>query len=311
MDDSPTVILWTQSTRVLDGWLEKSRPDLILRCREKRTTAYVTLDMQPDPDGIDATRGRLRYDDEPPQPMEFGVGTEGESIFLPGAIPQIRGMLKSNRLRIELVPFNASPSVIEFNLDGLSEVITPLHEICGWTVEPPPPPPPSRRERLFSLFESSRFFKLVRLELDSEGGNWRRYRSQRAGLVTFTVFEGDPVEIDLYGGLVIITLDDQAALDELVSDLRASDPLSQNSAAIVDARGKVFKVISEEPFFEKYDFKLHGDSSGEGQRHYYGPNLEHMTVRVTRDGLECERFVRSRNKGRVAVRCKRLAFTTV
>jgi len=27
--------------------------------------------------------------------------------------------------------------------------------------------------------------------------------------------------------------------------------------------------------------------------------------------LECERFVRPRNKGRVAVRCKRLAFTTV
>jgi len=27
--------------------------------------------------------------------------------------------------------------------------------------------------------------------------------------------------------------------------------------------------------------------------------------------MECERFVRPRNKGRVAVRCKRLAFTTV
>jgi len=29
------------------------------------------------------------------------------------------------------------------------------------------------------------------------------------------------------------------------------------------------------------------------------------------DKLECERFVRPRNKGQVAVRCKRLAFTTV
>jgi len=32
---------------------------------------------------------------------------------------------------------------------------------------------------------------------------------------------------------------------------------------------------------------------------------------VTGTGVECERFVRPRNKGQVAVRCKRLAFTTV
>lgn len=137
IDDSSNVYLWIEAEQPISGWLEDEvNPVLYIRCKENKTNAFIILNMRPETEygsyGAEYTYITLRFDDETAFKEKFIISTDGEAVFFPKHIPYIKRMLKHKRLLIEFTPFNASPQITTFNLEGLEERIGALREACHW-----------------------------------------------------------------------------------------------------------------------------------------------------------------------------------
>jgi hypothetical protein len=133
-DDSQTVVLSLQADNLIKGWLITYIPVLYLRCKEHNIDVYIDVGMPPDVEyGMNNTATiRLRFDNSQDMTTTADESTDGTSLFLPAPTVTIRALLVSDKLVFGFTPFNASPVVTTFNLRGLSGVITPLENACGW-----------------------------------------------------------------------------------------------------------------------------------------------------------------------------------
>jgi type VI secretion system protein VasI len=134
IDDSKTVVLGLQAESAITGWPRKSHtPSLIIRCKERQTEAYFVTGMTPNVEyGTDGATITLRIDKAPAFKLEAEKSTDGEALFLPAAITQIKELMNGSTLLFEFVPFNSSPQMTTFQIAGLSEAIKPLREACKW-----------------------------------------------------------------------------------------------------------------------------------------------------------------------------------
>jgi len=137
IDESKNVYLWIEAEKPVSGWLENDvRPVLTIRCKENTTNAYINLKMSPKTEygsyGSEYVYLTLRFDKEDAFQEKFGISTGGEAVFFPDHISYVKRMLRHKRLLIKFTPFNASPQITTFNLEGLSEKIGPLREACHW-----------------------------------------------------------------------------------------------------------------------------------------------------------------------------------
>lgn len=82
--------------------------------------------------GTDGASVRLRVDKKPVFKINAGKSTNGEALFIPSAIVQLKKMLDGSTLLFEFTPFNSSPQITTFNITGLKEAIKPIREICKW-----------------------------------------------------------------------------------------------------------------------------------------------------------------------------------
>lgn len=137
IDDSTNVYLWIEAEQPISGWLKNEvNPVLSIRCKENKTEAYINLKMRPKAEygsyGAEYAYITLRFDDDRAFKEKFVISTDGEAVFFPKYIPYIKRMLKHKQLLIEFTPFNASPQITTFNLEGLQERIAALREACHW-----------------------------------------------------------------------------------------------------------------------------------------------------------------------------------
>jgi len=115
-------------------------------------------------------------------------------------------------------------------------------------------------------------------------------------------------------GVVTADADGQHAADDII---RVSQALLRNPKSLVlgcrsfgsavPARSRLGNVITRWVLRTVVGYRLNDTQTG-----LRGVPVDLIpSLLRSRASVECERFVRPRNKGRVAVRCKRLAFTTV
>jgi type VI secretion system protein VasI len=134
MDDSQTVSYHLEAENEIQGWVKRYKPDLILRCKEKKTDAYVVTGMSAQPElGVhDAATVKLRFDDEPAVEQEWSEATNNEALFSPRAVQLIKRIASAKRLRFQFTPFNSSPTIVEFDVSGFGDRIDLLAKTCNW-----------------------------------------------------------------------------------------------------------------------------------------------------------------------------------
>jgi hypothetical protein len=137
-DDSKTVVLSLSAEKPITDWLGISHtPRLILRCKEKKTEAYVVTGTQPKTEFGEygrelGVRMRARYDKEREWEYMMGKSTDGEALFFPEAVREVKHMLGRKSLVLEFVPFQSAPVQVLFDLSSLEEAVKPLREACSW-----------------------------------------------------------------------------------------------------------------------------------------------------------------------------------
>jgi hypothetical protein len=134
MDDTKTVVFSLEAENVIEGWLAKHRPSLIVRCQERSTNAYVVTNMAANPELGEHQRHtvQVRFDDEQPRSQMWNASTDDKALFAPSAVTFARSIAKAQRLRVRFTPFNASPQTIEFDVRGFNEHLPTLAKTCEW-----------------------------------------------------------------------------------------------------------------------------------------------------------------------------------
>lgn len=133
-DDSKSVVLSLEAESPVEGWLTTYTPQLILRCKEHETDAYVMVGMQVNVEyGMtDSATVRVRFGTGTAQSMVVNESTDGQALFFGAPFNVIRSMLGHDEMTFGFTPYNASPVTTTFDLRGLAGVIQPLQEACGW-----------------------------------------------------------------------------------------------------------------------------------------------------------------------------------
>jgi type VI secretion system protein VasI len=134
IDDSKTVILRLQAENDISGWPRKTvTPSLVIRCKERQTEAYFVTGMSPMVEyGTDGATITLRIDKASAFKLRAGKSTDGDALFLPSAVSQIKKLMTGTSLLFEFVPFNSSPQMASFQIAGLAEAVKPVKEACKW-----------------------------------------------------------------------------------------------------------------------------------------------------------------------------------
>lgn len=134
IDDSKTVILSLDADSSIKGWPNKTEtPTLIIRCKEQKTEAYIFTGMSPMVEyGTNGATIRFRIDKKPAFKLRAGKSTDGEALFIPSAINQLKKMMGGSILLFEFTPFNSSPQMTTFDINGINDAIKPIRETCKW-----------------------------------------------------------------------------------------------------------------------------------------------------------------------------------
>ena len=134
IDDTRNVFLALAAEDEIHGWPRKSfTPQLQIRCKERKTEAYIVTGMSPTVEyGIDTATITLRIDKQAAFKLAAAKSTDGEALFLPQATVQIKRLMAGETLLFQFIPFNSSSQMVSFDIRGLSEALKPLREACKW-----------------------------------------------------------------------------------------------------------------------------------------------------------------------------------
>jgi hypothetical protein len=135
MDGSKRIVISRDAENDIAGWLQSKRPTLIVRCQEGKTEAYIATGMAATVEyDTDRHTVRLRFDDRKPAMQHWDESTDHEALFAPNAVQFAREMVGSKTLTFQFTPFDASPAVARFNLEGLAPYLQKAASACGWHV---------------------------------------------------------------------------------------------------------------------------------------------------------------------------------
>lgn len=134
IDDSTNLTISLDADSPISGWPRKTHtPSLVLRCKEKKTEAYIVTGMSPQVEyGNDGATVTLRFDKEKATKYHTSKSTDGEALFFGKSIGLVKKMLGHTTLLFEFVPFNSTPAMTTFDLTGINEAIKPLRDTCKW-----------------------------------------------------------------------------------------------------------------------------------------------------------------------------------
>lgn len=82
--------------------------------------------------GTDGATIRFRIDKKPAFKLRAGKSTDGEALFIPSAIDQLKKLMGGSILLFEFTPFNSSPQMTTFDINGINDAIKPVREACKW-----------------------------------------------------------------------------------------------------------------------------------------------------------------------------------
>lgn len=133
IDDSKSLVYAIAATNGLEGWLKTTRPILMARCQKHEVDAILVTQMPASVEYGDRTghHVRVRFDDGPVTSQRWSESTTNDGLFASNPKGFLSTVAKSKRLRIELTPFNSTPKVVDFHVEGFEEPYSDLLQACG------------------------------------------------------------------------------------------------------------------------------------------------------------------------------------
>jgi len=141
MDGSKMVALQLDSDSEFPGSFGMHRATLVLRCKEKKTEAYIVTGTRASVENTEETHAvRLRFDQAEPVTEHWSESTSGDTLFARNGRQLIDRLVKADVLTFEFTPFDAGPAVVRFALNGLGDRLPELAQACGWSDKGKPKP---------------------------------------------------------------------------------------------------------------------------------------------------------------------------
>jgi len=133
MDDSSTVVLSLPAENIIQGWLRRERPTLMIRCQEGDTDVFIHAGTPADVENADDRYTvEVRVDKYRSFKDSWLGSTSRDALFAPGAALYAATFAHAESLTIRFTPFNAAPVVIKFDTRGLKGYLRSVAEPCGW-----------------------------------------------------------------------------------------------------------------------------------------------------------------------------------
>lgn len=108
---------------------------LVLRCREKTTSAYFVTGCHMASGHSDWGKVTYRIDDEKARSASMTASTDHRALGLWGgstAIPFIKSLFGKSQLIVRMTPYSESPISGTFAIAGVEKAIEPLRKACNW-----------------------------------------------------------------------------------------------------------------------------------------------------------------------------------
>jgi hypothetical protein len=112
------------------------RPHLVVRCVSRVTEVYVSLGS---PASLEEQAGshtiRIQIDNDPPVLQRWTDSESSQELFAPDGVELTRRLADAERLSFGFTPFNSSPAVAEFTVQGFNELAPLVANACGWRLD--------------------------------------------------------------------------------------------------------------------------------------------------------------------------------
>jgi hypothetical protein len=135
-DGSKTIAFELNASNDVAVWMARARPQLVARCVSRVTEVYVSLES---PASLEQEAGshtvRIQIDDEPAVVQQWTDSESGKELFAPDAVELTRRLADAQRMTFGFTPFNASPAVVEFTVQGFNELAPLVASACGWRLD--------------------------------------------------------------------------------------------------------------------------------------------------------------------------------
>jgi len=129
IDDSTNVYLSLEANEAVSSKLKTATPTLTLRCKEKKTEAFINWGVYL---GIDETNVLVRLDGGKASQSSWSISTDYEATFVPGGAGFIKRMMGHEKMLARVTPYSESSATVTFDIAGLSEAVKPLQKACKW-----------------------------------------------------------------------------------------------------------------------------------------------------------------------------------
>lgn len=134
IDDSKNVYISLEANGSVGDGFSKTTPELLLRCKENKTEAYIRTGMAAryESGNSGAATVLLRFDKEKAMEENFTRSTDDKALFFPDPIHFITKMLENKKMLFQFTPAASSLATTTFNLSGLGEELGDLRRACHW-----------------------------------------------------------------------------------------------------------------------------------------------------------------------------------
>jgi hypothetical protein len=132
--DRRALALEVASANKVQVWMRQVRPVLVVRCLAKSTDVFVFTQSAARMEAQDEDHTvSLRVDDQPAQSARWPDSQEHDALFSPDGASLAQQLMRASTFRFGFTPHNAEPVVAQFDVSGLSKLLTPAANRCGWT----------------------------------------------------------------------------------------------------------------------------------------------------------------------------------
>lgn len=137
-EDTTDVTLLSSSNEIVQGRFSLGGGDnigLVIRCSENTTALYFHFPNQHMADIQGYGRVDYRIDKKKASRLNMSDSTDSKALGLwrgGKSIPFIKKLFGAKNLLIRYTPYSESPNEVNFNINGLEDVIEPLRKACNW-----------------------------------------------------------------------------------------------------------------------------------------------------------------------------------
>jgi hypothetical protein len=135
-DGSKTIAFELDASNDVAAWMTRVRPHLVVRCVSRVTEVYVSLGS---PASLEEQAGshtiRIQIDNDPPVLQRWTDSESSQELFAPDGVELTRRLADAERLSFGFTPFNSSPALAEFTVQGFNELAPLVANACGWRLD--------------------------------------------------------------------------------------------------------------------------------------------------------------------------------